>query len=94
METAYFNTFIIEMTQEQAESASHPGPCDNDVAYLLTLPEIQSQLAEISSEDLVSELFEYGAWDSEELSERDDNEARIIWIAAGSISYEIYNAED
>jgi hypothetical protein len=82
---AQFDRFEIKMTKAQAESAAHPGPCDVDVARLLASPSIKKQLAKISNEDLAKELREYGAWDSVELRDREANEARIIWIAAGNI---------
>lgn len=82
---ATFNRFEIEMTKDQAHTASHPGLCDSDVAELLRLPKIRRQLAKISDDDLRAELKEYGAWDAEELRDRTANEARIVWIAAGNI---------
>jgi len=87
---AYFDCFTITLTKAQALSASHPGPCDTDVAYLLTLPTIQKQLSLIPDDDLVAELSEYGAWDDNQLANRADNEAHIIWIAAGNIREELY----
>lgn len=86
---ATFNRFEIEMTKNQALSASHPGPCDSDVDVLLKHPKIKRQLKKISDEDLIAELWEYGAWDEKELENRVDNEQRIIWIAAGNIAEEV-----
>jgi hypothetical protein len=82
---ASFNRFEIELTREQAAGASHSGACDDDVAALLTIPKVRRQLKKIPDEVLAAELQEYGAWDETELSSRADNEARIIWIAAGDI---------
>lgn len=87
---ASFNQFSVEMTLEQARSASHPGPCDSDVQELCKLPKIRRQLAKISDADLGKVLREYGAWDDKQLLNRVDNEERIIWIAAGNIAEE-YN---
>lgn len=83
-----FNRFEIKMTMAQAESASHPGRCDSDVAALLQLPEIKRQLAKIPDAKLIEELKEYGAWDDEELQDRADNESRIIWLASCDITEE------
>lgn len=85
---ATFNRFEIKMTKAQAESASHPGQCDSDVAALLQLPEIKRQLAKIPDATLTEELKEYGAWDDGELQDRADNESRIIWLAACDITEE------
>jgi hypothetical protein len=82
---ASFNRFEIELTRKQAAAASHSGACDDDVAALLLIPRIKRQLAAIPDDILAAELQEYGAWDETELSSRADNEARIVWIAAGDI---------
>jgi len=82
---ATFNHFEIEMTKEQANIGYHQGQCDDDVEYLLTIPKIKRQLAKISDADLIAELSDYGAWNNKELSNRKDNELRIIWLAAGNI---------
>jgi hypothetical protein len=52
---------------------------------LLQNKKIQRQLAAISPETIQQELAEYGAWDKEELKDEKQNQARIIWIAAGNI---------
>lgn len=83
---AYFDRFTIEMTKSQAEKISHPGPCDQDVKELLLNKNIQKQLKKISTEDLIAELKEFGAWTTDELNVRSDNEARIIWTAGGEIA--------
>jgi hypothetical protein len=85
---AYFNRFTITMTKKQAESASHPGACDSDVAILLNTPSIRRQLDKIPAPDIAEELREYGAWDKAELTDEQANRARIIWIAAGNIREE------
>ena len=82
---ATFNRFEIQMTKQQALACSHPGPCDSDVNELLQDKKIARQLKKISDADLAAELGEYGAWDEEELKDREQNEARIIWLAAGDI---------
>lgn len=76
------------MTARQAESASHQGRCDDDVAFLLTMPAIRRQLDRIGPEAIRAELKEYGAWDQNELADDVQNRARIVWIAAGNICEE------
>ena len=88
---AAFNSFELKMTRVQAESASHPGPCDHDVDELLDVPAIRRQLDKIGPDAIRDELSEYGAWDDDELANDADNRARIVWIAAGNISDELYN---
>lgn len=81
----WFST-SLSMTLEQAESASHSGQCDADVADLAKLPEIAAQLDKLDSALLVNELKEYGAWSAEQLADHEQNLHRIVWLAAGDIS--------
>lgn len=75
----------LKMTMAQAQSASHHGQCDDDVKALSNVPAIAKQLAKIPADTLRNELKEYGAWNSEELADHDQNIQRILWLAAGDI---------
>lgn len=75
----------LQITKKQAGIGSHAGECDNDVAYLRTLPTIKRQLAKIDPEVLKGELREYGCWDETELSNHDENLTRLLWLACGDI---------
>jgi len=88
--TAYFERFTLDMTLSDAQSVSHSGRCDDDVAFLLTLPKIKRQLKKIPNDKLIAELKETGAWSIEELQDRQTNEERIVWIAGCNISEETY----
>ena len=83
--TSSHGTIEIEMTLAQAQSATHPGPCDSDVLALSNHRKIRRQLERIDSEALRKELREYGAWDDQELANHEQNLQRILWIAAGDI---------
>jgi len=85
---AQFNNFSIKMTMKQAINASHPGACDDDVKVLLDIPVIKNQLRSISTDKLIDELREYGAWAADELGDHESNKERIIWIAACNIAEE------
>ena len=87
---AQFERFEIAMTLNEAHQASHPGDCEAEVNDLLKTPKIQRQLQKISDADLRSELYEYGAWSEDDLQDREANEQRIVWIAAGNIVDEYY----
>jgi hypothetical protein len=78
----------LKMTLRQAHSASHQGQCDADVLSLMAHPAIRRQLARIEPALLARELREYGAWDTEQLSNHEDNLMRLVWIAAGDIAEE------
>lgn len=75
----------IQMTLVQAQSCTHPGPCDDDVMRLSNDRKIRRQLERIDPALLRSELREYGAWDDQELADHAQNLQRILWIAAGDI---------
>jgi hypothetical protein len=81
---ATFNRFEIEMPVEAVNDCHHQGACDEDVEYW----QRKIDLSHISDEKLSAELKEYGAWDADELSDREANERRIIWLAAGNIQEE------
>jgi hypothetical protein len=59
---ATFDNFEIKLTKAEAESATHPGPCDADVEVLLSKPYIRKQLDAIGPVKIAAELAEYGAW--------------------------------
>ena len=83
--TSSHGTIEIEMTLAQAQSATHPGPCDSDVLALSNHRKIRRQLERIDAEALRKELREYGALDDQELADHEQNLQRILWIAAGDI---------
>lgn len=88
---AQFERFEIKMTLNQAHSANHGGDCLPDVLELLKLPMIKRQVSRINDEKLIAELSEQGGWSDNELANRQDNEERIVWLAACNISEEADN---
>ena len=76
----------LEMTIEQARSASHQGKCDDDVEELIDNPSIKKQLDAIGADEIRDDLKEMGAWDDEELANDAENRLRFVWIAAGYIA--------
>ena len=75
----------LQMTLEQARSASHRGQCDADVLALSRVRSIARQLSKVDAALLRDELREYGAWDAAELADHDANLQRLLWLAASSI---------
>ena len=76
----------LEMTIEQARSASHQGKCDDDVEELIDNPSIKKQLDSIGTDEIRDDLKEMGAWNDEELANDAENRLRFVWIAAGQIT--------
>jgi hypothetical protein len=83
-------TIELQMSLDDAESASHQGQCLNDVKALAQMPHIKAQLDSLDPSDVAKELKVYGAWDDEELADHDENMLRLLWVAAGDIKEEAY----
>jgi hypothetical protein len=79
----------LQMTRVQAESCSHPGPCDDDVSALRKVPAIKRQLDKLKPDVVAACLKETGGWGVEELSDHEANLDRLLWIAACDISEEL-----
>lgn len=75
----------LNITKAQAAIGSHQGPCDDDIAYLRTIPAIKRQLDKLDPENLRRELKEYGAWDEVELADHEANLSRWLWITCSDI---------
>ncbi len=75
----------ISMTLEQAQSCSHQGRCDEDVAALLRNPAITAQFDAMNPDDLREGLSEAGAWDEAEREDDHANRLRALWMAACDI---------
>lgn len=76
----------IVFRNDDETSASHSGACDDDVDSLLSLPYMKEQFDRLDTDTIRKELAEYGAWDSDELADDKQNQARLLWIAAGDIN--------
>jgi hypothetical protein len=83
----------LQITREDAESASHSGQCDADVSRLRDVPYIREQLDKLSPALVVECLREYGAWDAEELADHENNLDRLLWCACCDISEECFMRE-
>jgi len=75
----------LNITKANAAMGSHAGACDDDIERLLQIPSIKRQIDKIPVDLLAAELKEYGTWDEIELSNHEQNKARILWIACGYI---------
>lgn len=51
---------------------------------------VKEKLAKYTDEELAEELSEYGALDEDELKNRKDNEARIVW----SLAWDVFDSEN
>jgi len=78
----------LEIPLEVAASINHSGPADADVAAARKIPFIAEQLDKIDQDTLAAELKEYGAWDDEELADREASLDRLLWVAACDVDDE------
>ena len=84
--TSSDGTIELQITVGQAESVSQPGKdAAADVAEIRKDVALSAQLDKIKDVDLRRELKEYGAWEDTELSDRDANLMRLVWIAGCNI---------
>lgn len=51
---------------------------------------VKEKLAKYTDEELAEELSEYGTLDEDELKNRKDNEARIVW----SLAWDVFDSEN
>lgn len=75
------NSVEIQMTIEIRDACSHQGSCDADVEKWVN--ELRPELEKIPAEVIAINLKSYGAWDEEELKDREQNLRRFLWCAAG-----------
>lgn len=69
------------------------GPADTAVALWRTDERIAKELEEITDEELRNDLREYGAWDDEELEDREANLDRLLWLAAWDIAENVWSGD-
>lgn len=78
----------LKLPLDGAEGCHHPGPCDDDVRELSRVPAVAQQLAALDPGVVRDELREYGAWDTAELANHEQNLQRLLWLACGDIADE------
>lgn len=76
----------LRITLIDAESCQHSGDCEFEVKALMNKPYIKKQLASLNPSQLKKELYDYGAWDNDELNNHAENLLRWLWISACDIA--------
>ena len=71
------------LTKKIVDDAPRQGPFDGYAEYLLATYDI-----DVTLEDSIEYLKEFGAWDDEELQDLETNKARILWQACLSCKEE------
>ena len=75
----------IAITRADAINCSRSGDNSSAILDLLKKPYIKKQVETLNPEQLAKELKDYGAWDSEELKNHNENIIRWLWISCGDI---------
>lgn len=96
MKTAYMNYGMHALNIEEGDidRLTCSGDCTDAAREAINSPYLREQLNTIPDEDLRRELEDCGAWDEEELLNREDNEMRLVWIMAGNIADGAYGEEE
>ena len=82
---ASFERFEFPLRLEIAQMCSHQGDCGPDIEQAMAMPEVRKELSRLSPSLVRAELWDYGAWEDEELQNHELNLARILWLGAGNI---------
>lgn len=77
-------TFEIELDKYDADCCYHPGLCDIDCERTIGLGYVKEQFAQISSEQIIQVLEDYGVENAAD-KDRKMLEMYIVWLAAGDI---------
>ena len=77
-----FNYGELRLPLEALLACHHQGACDDDVEAWTQAIDWASQ--SMTADDIRKELYEYGAWNDDELADDEANRLRILWIAAGN----------
>ncbi|ANS03591.1 hypothetical protein [uncultured Mediterranean phage uvDeep-CGR2-KM21-C345] len=61
------------------------------IADIINRTDIRLELNKIDKESLKKELEQFGTWNKKELSNHNDNLARILWLASCDINEQIFD---
>lgn len=89
---ATFSLFDFEISGDVVELCSQSGDMQNYVRESLS-GELRTELEKIDPAKISSVLKGYGAWDEDQLKDNEANLERLLWIACGDISENIYSGE-
>jgi hypothetical protein len=75
----------LRIAESDISRGFHTGDCEDDVRSIAAEPYMAEQLATVNDDTLREHLAEYGAWNIDELSGRDANLRRLVWLACGDL---------
>jgi len=81
----------LRLKLDDAAIGYHGGLCDDDIAYLRTLPYIADQLKALDENLVRDEVAQYSDWDTDD---HDANLNRLLWIACGDLEEEQFMADE
>lgn len=71
----------LRLREQDVDSVPQSGAADESIAYLMRDSAIKGQLDSFAVADVIAHLKEYGAWDTSELQDHDENLSRVLWLA-------------
>ena len=75
----------LTITIEQALECTRRGDNGPSVDKLAAEREIAEQLDKLAPDDVVDELYEWGAWSDHELENHGANRLRLLWLACHDV---------
>ena len=84
----------LQIPIELAETAHHSGACDDDVLAISKDEWVRDFTTAWNPDIVVNVLREYGAWEDEELKDRQQNIQRMLWIACCDIAEQEFEANN
>lgn len=81
---------FIELEIEEGDVlyAAHQGDCENEVRDLQAAPYIKAQVDKLDPVTVSKVLKECGAWNEEELADKEMNIVRLLWVAVWDLKEE------
>ena len=76
----------LKITRNDANFCSQSGDMEQNCKQVMKKPYIKKQLEKLEPEKLAKELKEFGAWDSEQLENHEENILRWFWSSCCDIS--------
>lgn len=90
---ADFNYFDFQVKGSIVALCSQSGNMEDNIRQSLEDEELKEELSKLDPDKIRIELKECGTWDEEELKDNEANISRLLWVACGNISENVYTGE-
>lgn len=83
----------LDIPRDLAGSVLHPGDVEDDVRFLMEVPEIKAQLEKLDPKLVSLTLKDFGCWNEIEREDHQMNLVRLLWIAASDVAEGLMDPE-